>query len=188
MVYTFVFVPPQGTGKHAFRCKLACGRCNAKTRGGAGPRCKRRVCIGLPMCWTHTRAQGLLIADAGHKGKGLFAHGRTEDEKNRTTPVFRTGNLIAQYDAEIISESILKMRYGNKTAPYGLKGYGRDKFLDAACHRGVGSLANDPRGSGQRANARLVVGKNGASLRATKALYSGDEILVSYGKEYWSKV
>ena len=117
-------------------------------------------------------------------GKGLFAHGRSIIERGGLEPVFRKGNLITTYDAERITLSELKARYGNQTAPYALAGHGNGVH-DAACHRGMGSLANDPRGTGRRSNARLVVGRNGGSLRATRSVFSGDEILVSYGREYW---
>ena len=58
----------------SFRCRLECKRCEGKTKGGEGPQCKRRVCVGLPMCWSHARQGGVKVKQSGGgRGKGLFA-------------------------------------------------------------------------------------------------------------------
>lgn len=121
---------------------------------------------------------------------------RSRKKKNSRAPtsakgalVFEVNDLIAKYQSELISKEEHDQRYYKTHGPYVLdnrfsKG-GGDVYYDAACVRGLGSIANDPRGTGFKANARLVVGKNGASLRALRSIFDGEEILASYGKGYW---
>ena len=55
--------------------------------------------------------------------------------------------------------------------------------------RDMGRWANDPRGSGRRANARFSYNaRTGvARLRAMRKLHKGEEVLVNYGREYWNR-
>ena len=69
LVYSF-----QSTdGTHAFRCPLSCQVCEGRTKTGAP--CRKRVCIGVPLCWQHLLASmHLRIKPSTHPpGKGLFA-------------------------------------------------------------------------------------------------------------------
>ena len=59
-------------------------------------------------------------------------------------------------------------------------------YVDAALFRGVGASANASR-FGVRPNAKFVVNsrKKSARLEVCRGIAAGDEILVSYGAEYW---
>lgn len=177
----FIFHPAGGS---EFSCKLQCQQCAATTKTGA--KCKRSVCIGIPYCWTHARLAGLAVKNTEGRGKGLFAYGKDRKQRETGSPaVFKKNDVIAEYAGELISREELARRYNNVTAPYTLASAQKGKYIDAACKRGLGSLANDPRGTGLQANARLSVGRNGGNLKATKNIYHGQEILTSYGRDYW---
>ena len=88
----------------------------------------------------------------------------------------------------MVSQAILRKRYdyGNFTpsAPYGLFArIGRGgRYYDGACKRGIGTMANSGN-IGQRQLANAALSEKG-SLRATKDIKHGREILVKYGADY----
>jgi hypothetical protein len=117
-------------------------------------------------------------------GKGLFV---VDPKKEKGEIIFRPKDreAIISYGGEVIDEDELNHRYGEYTAPYALE-VKKDKYLDGACRRGVGSLINS---GGKRNNARLTVytntnGESIGNVRATKNIKNGEEIFVSYGNEY----
>lgn len=144
-------------------------QCTATTKKGG--RCGSKTARGQ-YCWTHLRQQeGLRVKQSSlgaHAGAGLFA------EKD-----FRRGERIAWYTGDWIHDD----RGGFYTLQIAA-----NKTVDAArTNTAPGRWANDPRGSGRRANARFAADhvRGRASLRATKAIRKGEEVLVSYGKQYW---
>lgn len=187
-----------------FSCHLECKECRQPTKTGAP--CRRRVCIGLPYCWFHL-AQAWKVKVGKSKvrnaGRGLFAH---EVGKNRGDLVFPEGTRIMPYDGESLSRAQKNLRYGpdSNTAPYGMA-FDNVKFVDSACRRHVGALANTwfpgsswassretqpkrlnadfvsntsrrPRGGGRRVKVIYMY--------AIRDIHQGEEILADYGAEY----
>lgn len=170
----------------SFSCQLQCNQCTAHTESGS--RCKLRVCVGVPYCWIHNRSiKHLAIKKSTiqNAGKGIFAirtktKGLTQQQKRK--PIFKKNQVITKYEGETKTMQELNERYGeNYTAPYTL-GYrinGEDIYIDGACKRGVGTIANNKPMS--RANAKF---SGGGNVTAMKPIYDGQEIFVSYGPGY----
>lgn len=172
----------------------------------------RRVCMGLPYCWQHLRSiLHLAVGQTPDVGQGLFAaapSSATVAIKTRKEPLFPSGELVVPYEpAELLSQAELDSRYDygpwNVTGPYALSfdapGKNQKNIMDAACVRSAGSLVNDPRGRHAQSGKKLVPNvrfweskgrrhQGHVWLRATRPIYAGDEILVSYGPEYWRGV
>ena len=172
----------------SFSCQLQCNQCTAHTENGS--RCKLRVCVGVPYCWIHNRSIKHLAmknSTIQNSGKGLFAirtktKGLTQQQKNK--PIFKKDEVITKYDGEKLSPQQLNERYGesqNYTAPYALS-YRKNKediIIDAACKRGIGSIANHK--AKARTNAKLTEKGN---ITAIKPIFDGQEIFVNYGSSY----
>lgn len=167
----------------AFSCKLQCVRCCAKKTNGQ--RCTKTTCIGTPMCWIHllsTKKLRIKSSPIPGAGKGLFAQSRRD---NPNAVIFARGAPIVAYGGETLTQHELNARYGkNDTAPYAyqLDGTRNVAYENAACQRGVASLANHA--SGSRANAELHTRGRKAFIRAKKNIMNGDEILLDYGDQY----
>lgn len=183
----FTFEAPPGTPK--FSCQLVCSRCGGTKADGTA--CTRAVCIGTEYCWQHMTSQARLkIAPSGiaGAGKGLFAWLTLKNRAAHPSDVVSSkGSKILAYDGERVSAQELSTRYGKKTAPYAAGGSG--VFIDAACRRGAGGMANGSNRA-HRANANYAVDPRSGNivLRATKHIRHGDEILCAYGRSYWSGV
>lgn len=148
-------------------------------------RCKNRVCIGLSMCWIHTRFN-LHIKVTNSKihnaGVGLFAF---DNKQADNAIIFRKGDKICDYNGEIIDEAELHRRYGDKTAPYAIQINTDGRYEDGATHRGIGTLLNSPTGTTHRPNCRFSVGKDRkAHIVATRNIKNGEELYISYGRAY----
>jgi hypothetical protein len=155
--------------------------CAAFTAKGAA--CKRRTLRGCH-CRDHMRLlERLAIAKSTipNAGEGLFL-------AKGASPI-RRGERIVLYSgdwARLLPDS-------DDGGPYYLQ-ITRNLAIDAArTNTALGRWANDPRGSTdafgkrRRPNALLVAhraGKQGA-LKASRMIRPGDEILVSYGRDYW---
>lgn len=178
-------------GEHQSSCKLTCGRCEGTTK--AGTRCRRRVCIGLPLCWMHLASDlhlKIKPSNIDPNMKGLFAwypqsptrilfaeKPRPGTRRQQDGP--RPPDKIVRYTGEVVSDAARLQRYGTATGPYTASLlYG--VVVDAACVRGAGSLANGSKGRLPN-NARF----SGNNIVATKNIKHGDEIIVSYGNGYW---
>jgi len=163
-----------------FSCNLQCVRCTAQTTNGR--RCKLTTCIGTPYCWNHLLSLKKLRVKPStnpRAGRGLFAQSRHLGEDDI---VFRNGDVIIEYDGEIVNDNTLDDRYGDYTAPYALKQ--GDHIEDGACQRGTGTLINHaPR---SRANSRFSFSRNSRRFRivATKNIRNNREIFCYYGTEY----
>jgi len=151
-------------------------RCTASTK--SGPQCRQRTAMGQ-YCWNHLRSTyGLHVklSSTPDAGKGLHA---TRDLPVGTRVEY-TGDRVPLLDGDVGGEYFLQMT--NRSA------------IDAArTNAGYGRWANDPRGSGRRANAKLSVSTTGdgvrcGCLRTIRPIKKGDEIYVSYGRSYWRDV
>lgn len=170
-----------------FRCHLRCDTCTYVKADGH--RCKNRVCIGYPMCWIHTKKEyGLRVKDSTVEGagKGLFTLNGAEN-----------GEWICPYVGDEISQECLDTRYPDpeQTAPYAVQNEDfiyEESYVDSACVRGVGSMANGlfrrdgrPRAvSLHNAEIEYRIDAKGLWLKARKDIEEGGEILVHYGDEY----
>lgn len=168
-----------------FRCRLKCDQC-AYTKPD-GRRCKNRVCIGYPVCWIHTKKEfGLRVKDSNVvDGKGLFADKR-----------FDRHDWICPYMGEPVTQACIDVRYPQNTqAPYAVRldipyAMGGGDYIDAACSRGVGAIANalftatgNPMPP-QDHNAQIETRLDGLWLRARRTIRPGDEIFVHPGEDF----
>lgn len=165
-----------------FQCPLLCDQCTFITESG---RCKRRVCFGWPDCWQHTIIEyGVKTRPSTIKGagKGLFA----------TRPFYK-GEWICPYHGQITPKQCLDTLYpGDTLAPYAVEVDGSGVFVDSACTRGIGSMANGLFLGGvsnhrARHNAELQRDfdhSDNVWLIATKNIAAGQEIFVWYGETY----
>lgn len=138
--------------------------------------------IGTPLCWMHLLSQKKLRVKTStipHAGKGLFVMARRQGPNDI---VFRSGDVVVDYSGESITERVLQNRYGEYTAPYGLRE--GNQIEDGACLRGAGTIANH--GTGRRANVRYSFSRAAGKFRlvATKNIRNGQEILANYGNGY----
>ena len=176
MPYKFRLQLNNGGGH--YECRLSCGRCSAQAAGGN--RCKNRVCIGLSDCWVHTRKlQHLRVGPSTLRGagKGLFAW-----EPANGGVVFNHGAVVCRYGGARLSRSQVDARVpGDQTAPYGLcEG---NVCEDAACVRGIGSLANGHRRK-RDCNVEYRFQAGELRLVALKNIRHNQEILAHYGQAY----
>jgi len=159
------------TGKQ-FSCQLQCTQCTATTK--SGQRCKRRVCIGAPVCSSHRKDFVIKKSGIPGAGKGLFA--KRDFKKNE---------VLGEYYGEELSAKQLTERYGQSTAPYALLAGG--KIIDSACKRSLMSVANAKKNL-EQANAKFSnnINANGrVNVRAKKKIKAGKEVFVHYGSDYW---
>ena len=162
----------------SFQCELQCQQCAYMKETGS--RCKNRTCIGVPFCWQHNRRlYGVQVRSSNH-GKGLF-----------TTRFFPSGSWITPYKGEILSAQCLHSRYpGDITAPYSVR-VNAQTFIDSACYRGIGSMANAKFGRNRFSrprnfhNSELSKRRNGEIwLKAIRDIPADHEIYVYYGTDY----
>ena len=148
-----------------------------------GERCKRNIIIGLDYCFQHritkynVKVKDSEIQDAG---KGLFANNGTSNND----VVFHKGDKIVPYNGELVAQQIIRERYGNKTAPYGLS-ISKDRATDGALHRGIGTLINHPLYS-RFANTRFSIQRDQQEVNivADKNIKNNQELYVPYGRSY----
>lgn len=171
-----------------FQCQLQSQVCEGTTK--RGDRCKRKVIIGLPLCWSHLLSEKhLRIKDSliPHAGKGLFVEDKT---KANGAIIFKKGDKIVDYVGEIVTMQELDARYGEvNTAPYGVEiNKKANRFEDAACRRGAGSLINQGTESGAtKYNCELSLGgrrKDRVIIKATANIKNGKELYTDYGHQY----
>lgn len=190
MPYRFVY--QINNTNHVFQCNINSVRCEANTR--AGVQCSRLCAIGTPFCYSHLLSEKhLRIKESNNPnyGKGLFA--QISRSAADHSVVFRNRSTIIDYTGDIINLANLNARYDldantQFTAPYAAEIIAANSFVDSACNRGIGSLANHIRRS--HSNAKFVKTRNaqgaytGVKLVATRDILNNNEILVSYGANY----
>ena len=146
-------------------------RCTAQTKRGG--HCKQRTAKGQ-YCWNHLRSiAGLRIMKTTGRGFGLFA-ARDLPGKKR---INYTGDRVP-------------LESERDGGAYFLQLSQREAIDAARTNCGEGRWVNDPRGTGKRANAEFVLytppgGRRIACVRTLRPIKKGEEILVSYGKQYW---
>ena len=164
-----------------FNGKLESRRCEFTLANGN--QCKRNCIIGLPYCHTHlTSKYKIQIRDSliPGAGKGLFAYDKKSDDD---AIIFRNEDKICPYFGEIINNNELNARYGEYTAPYGMK-LNNGLYEDGALERGVGTLINHRPNA--QANTRFSLSNqtNRVWIKATKNIRNNQELYVSYGRDY----
>jgi len=176
MTYYFNFAI---NSEQQFRTQVHSLQCLDHTKKGV--RCKRRCVIGSPWCSTHLAFNHHLRikkSNIPNAGLGLFAIDPLNSDSNEI--LFTPGENIVQYQGELINTEELIRRYQNKTGPYAVY-ISKDHYEDGAVVRGTGALANT---LPNHNNATLSIHRGRASLKATKPIRNGDEILLSYGRQY----
>jgi hypothetical protein len=134
---------------------------------------------------SHLRIKPSTVQNAG---KGLFAV--NPSDKTGDAIVFRKDQDIIRYFGAPSTGQETYDRYGDALAPYTVAiNVNQGLYEDAACQRGVGSLANHA--TQRNSNARFKI-KRATSTRpavimvtATKNIRNGHEIFINYGREYW---
>ena len=180
----YVFKYQRKCDDSTFQCPITRFRCEHVV-AGTNTQCKRHQYIGFSLCYQHLAIDAhMKIAPATNKdhGKGLFATNGTSN----TDVVFNKDDRIIQYNGEVLNKAELDDRYGgnNKdSAPYGFQ-VNNNKYVDSACLRSAGSLANHK--PLQTANAKLYFspGNGNVYIRATKNIKNNQEIFVNYGRSY----
>ena len=176
---------PEGGKRDQFACTLKCERCSgADAKGG---RCKRTVCIGVPLCWQHVvkyyhvKVKPSTLRNAG---RGVFAQlpgpARNQDPN---AIVFQRGQNILPYRGDVITEAERGRRYAQATAVYAVTNEDGD-YIDGACRRGIGTLINH-NDDAASVNVELVVEPdNTITIAATKDIKNGEELFLNYGRTY----
>ncbi len=177
--YTYKNVPEDVD----FACDLECRQCSYHNPAQHNRRCRRTACIGFEMCWQHLMTQCHLKIQTSTlpgAGKGLFAW----DPRRDGEIIFRKGDRIVQYGGEDLTHHQIDARYGGDAglAQYAIQ-VARNVVRDAACLRGTGSIANHR----ANPNAEIVptrIPRNYGTMRAKRNIRHGQEIFISYGREY----
>ena len=180
MPYYFKFYNNVDDPRPSFSCAVSSERCDGENKNGS--HCSRKCVIGTPYCWTHLLSKyelRILPSTIPNAGKGLFVLNKKEPVG---AVVIRNGETVCPYGGELINKDTLEERYGEKTAPYTVE-MSRDRYRDAGCARGVGSLINH---SNQRANVAFSIDQRAktVSIKAKRNLKNGEELFVSYGRTY----
>jgi hypothetical protein len=174
-MYEFIF--RIGDDIH-YKCILESIRCIEHTK--AHTQCKRQTVIGSPYCYIHLlykhhlRIKKSTIPNAG---MGLFA---VDPMDSAHKIIFKANDTIALYKGEIIDKDELINRYSNKT-PAHVVGISANRFEDGAKIRGIGAIANT---KPNHNNATISVHNGYAKIKATKNIYNGTEVFLSYGKSH----
>ena len=180
MPYYFKFYDNERDPRPSFTCALDSERCIGQNKNGQ--RCSRKCIIGTPYCWTHLLSKHhlrILPSTIANAGKGLFVVDKKQPEG---AVIFRTGETVCPYGGDLIDKDTINERYGENTAPYGIQ-LSQNRYRDAGCARGVGSLINH---DSRRANVAYSVDQRAktVSIKAKRNLKNGEELFVSYGRVY----
>jgi hypothetical protein len=149
-------------------------RCTANNKKGnqcGSPTAKGRYCHNHMRILEGVQVKKSPVENAGF---GLFA-----------TKEFKRGDHIVDYTGDQLS---INVRQPNSGGVYCLQLNQRESIDAARTNTGYGRYANDPKGSiAGSPNAEFVLNNryHTGRLRATKTIRKGEEILVSYGPQYW---
>lgn len=153
------------------------------------PFCKTLVQIGHPYCSRHLSSRlGLRIAQSQRLPPGCMGVFATRS--------FRKGDTICAYKCERVDEKTLDTRYGDDENAGPIHIYTLDDdadggsarlYSDASLDRCVGSMLNDSRGLPNERRLENCIFSDGipAPIKATRDIAVGEELYVSYGKNYW---
>lgn len=156
----------------------------AKSKGTV--QCSLNTCERYPYCWIHLRSkEGLKVQNSNipHAGRGLFA-----------TKNFRKKERVAKYSGHLRDRPVDNNDYVFQVS--------KAKFLDAEDKENhAGRFINDPKGTGKNPNVRFsktrrvyddpTKRKNSKDRRyyvpmvANRNIRKGQELLVSYGSQFW---
>ena len=158
--------------------------------------CPNKVSIGLPYCPEHRKTEMKLdikpstLPELSNQpnNDGLFAY---STQKRKKSPVFYQDAEICFYDGEILTDAELRERYHGYLMPYALElSEPQDIQMDCALQRSLMSMANhcfDANKINAVMEIKRKAGRHNAVLKAIKPIYHDEEILISYGDDYWAK-
>ncbi len=171
------------------------------SKRGAPGRCAGATFNERPLDPIALRVKKSAIPGAGY---GLYVQAPKKFERERRNAhehmtrdghklVFFAGENVAVYIGKLLNAEQLEQLYpGDALAAYVVHLRNTNEYLDAADwrHGGVARYANDCHGTPRECNATLVEDDRRLRivyLQATRAIYDGDEVLVNYGTNYWSR-
>ena len=166
--------------------KRTVSTCTATT--ARGDQCTRRTAKTGPKCWQHTAIEeGVLVkrSNIPRAGCGLFA----AKDLRRGTTIPYGGELITAQENDRRARANARYTGDADLNPYAitLNIRGRKNILDSVkTNSGNARYANDARGSRFRNNAEIEQRGRKAVLRLKRPVQEGQEILTSYGAEYWN--
>ena len=179
--------------RSTFRSPLLSMRCLYDKVDGK-KQCAKNVVIGSGYCSAHLKQlYGLSIGPSkiDGAGLGLFATRNIRACLKEEAPDYCTGKkgerCSIPYWGQVISSKEGDERYGKSTtAPYGLAIRDSTNFVDAACLRCFASLINHA-SKGFKANCAFIQreGDSFPSIEIMKPIKKGEELYVSYGRNYW---
>ena len=125
--------------------------------------CKRRVAVGLPFCWQHSRKQ-----------YGVKAVGRGASKTLESLREITVGEWVAPFGGKLVSTAELTSLYESGDLGPFASDLTEVDSVNAACVRGIGSMAR----LGQHGNVELVIRSNRTPwLRSIRSISAGDEIV-----------
>ena len=177
----------------SFRAPLLSMRClYDKVHGNK--QCTKNVVVGAGYCSSHLKQLFRLTIGPSKiegAGLGLFAASNIRACLKDEAPHYCTGKkgerCSIPYWGQVISSKEGDERYGkSNTAPYGLAIRDSTNFVDAACLRCFASLINHA-SKGFKANCAFVQreGDSFPSIEIMKPIKKGEELYISYGRNYW---
>jgi len=143
-----------------------------------GLQCPRGSFIHAPYCRFHMRSilhLDVVPSSIPGAGRGLFS----------LVPRSK-GDHLVEYLGELISAQDVERRYPKGDVGIYCLSLSASLFIDSALSRGVGASANAARRN-TKPNARFVADSRSgtARLEATRRIRADEEILLSYGRDYW---
>ena len=166
-------------GIQEFHCNLQCMRCVAINR--TGQQCSRRTCKHLAMCYQHIKNLGLEIKTSSIPGAGFGLFALVDIPK---------GAQIAEYFGELLTRDQIDERYGGDLgiAPYAVKLRARGLYVDSACRRSLASYINGASRDYPANSVFVNSTPTTINIRAARGIRAGNEIIVSYGREYFRNI
>ncbi len=153
-------------------------RCTADTKAGGW--CKAHTRYGC-LCWVHraqlngTQIKSSTIPGAG---KGLFARWD-----------FNKGDAIVRYTGDIVQTADGANDGGWQGSSYVLEVTDSWAIDAARTNTADGRMINDTVTTNKRPNVKFAFDarRKVVTIRALKAIKAGEELFISYGREYWAR-
>ena len=149
-------------------------RCKGHTKSGA--RCARRT-AKTPYCYQHLKSEQHLQVKQSHikeAGLGLYT---TIDRKKNKPIIEYTGRTVVSHNPDYGGDYVLQVKNDPPTF------INADETTDGAGR--FSNMARRGQGYKLKNNSQLATDRGKGSLKATKNIKSGDEILTNYGAGYW---
>lgn len=164
-----------------YRCNLRNMQCKARLANGN--RCSRNTLKTIPYCWQHVISHYGLQVKPSVRVPGQLGIFATQD--------FPINVIIIDHPyGELISERNVTRRYGNFDSPFIIPTAIGNKVWDDTCSRGLMGYVQDhvsntrgfnPRDYNTRYGTIGGSSPNKIVLVTTKAIFTGDELLVNKG-------